>query len=133
MFELNSSLYNYVAVSKSTTLAELDEAEMKREILNFGTVDLETSKVIPNALICWYKICVTDDITLETKRDNSFMNHTAIVLEKELLQQVLDKKDVQIQIQQMRDIVRIALVDHKDYYTEPRCMSTVSDVVRFSL
>ncbi|XP_058802002.1 protein arginine N-methyltransferase 9-like isoform X2 [Phymastichus coffea] len=110
VFDLNSSLYNSIALSNVKTLTEMDEAEMKEEIFNFGVINVQKLRTVPNALICWYNIFITDDVVIETKRENSFMNHTAIVFNNEFDNKVLQGEDIKIKIQQMRDIVRISVV-----------------------
>lgn len=97
-------------MSEVKTLVEMDESEMKEEIVNFGKIDVKKNRLIPNALVCWYKICINDDITQETRRTNSFMNHMAIVFENELSDKVSYDEDVNIKIQQMRDLVKISVL-----------------------
>ncbi|OXU22388.1 hypothetical protein TSAR_005080 [Trichomalopsis sarcophagae] len=110
IFDLNSSLYNYDTFSESTTLVEMDESEMKEKVINFGKINPGKNGTVPNALVCWYKIQITDNNVHETRRNSSFMNHTAIVFENELQDKVLQGKDVRIKIQQMQDLVRISIV-----------------------
>ncbi|XP_011501032.1 PREDICTED: putative protein arginine N-methyltransferase 9 isoform X2 [Ceratosolen solmsi marchali] len=110
VFDLNSSLYNYKALSDVKILVEIDESEMKEKVINFGKIDLEKYKTTPNALICWYKIHISNDKYYETKRKRSFMNHTAIVFESELEKKALQGEDVNIKIQQMHDLVKIKVI-----------------------
>jgi hypothetical protein len=107
---LNSSLYNYIALSDIRTLIEIDESELKEEVISFGKIDLVKCKTVPNALICWYKICIDNDKNHETKRNKSFMNHMAVVFENELENKALQGEDINIKVQQMHDLVRIRVI-----------------------
>ena len=107
---MNSSLYNHTALSDVLTLVEIDDTEVKEEIINFGKINIDKQEIIPNALICWYKICLSNHNMHETKRSSSFMNHMALVFEKELQEKVLQGENVLIKVRQMRDIVKISVV-----------------------
>lgn len=83
---------------------------MKEKVINFGKIKSGKNGSVPNALVCWYKIYITDNNVHETRRNNSFMNHMAIIFENELQDKVLQDEDVCIKIQQMQDLVRISIV-----------------------
>lgn len=106
---MNSSLYNHTDISDPKILVEIDESEINETIISFGKIDTQTNPYIPNSLLCWYKIFICHNVEVETKRSNSFMNHSAVVLESELQIKVLRGEDVNIKIKQMHDLVRISV------------------------
>ncbi|KAJ8672731.1 hypothetical protein QAD02_003991 [Eretmocerus hayati] len=109
VFDLHSDLYYCDMLSDVEKLIEMDDAEMKEEIVDFKILESSNSKIHPNALICWYEIHLTDNIIQNTRRNNSFMNHMAFVYENEL-DQVANGENVSVKIQQMRDIVKVKIV-----------------------
>ncbi|KZC14264.1 Putative protein arginine N-methyltransferase 10 [Dufourea novaeangliae] len=107
IFDLNSSLYLYEPLSNINILTEIKESEIAEQIVNFGKIYATTNRPLPNALICWYKIKLTLNHNYDTKRNGSFMNHTAILLEEELKNIVLQGNDVCIKVQQAESMIHI--------------------------
>ncbi|EGI57314.1 PREDICTED: putative protein arginine N-methyltransferase 9 isoform X2 [Acromyrmex echinatior] len=108
IFDLNSSLYSCEIMSEARTLIEINETETTETIVNFG--EINKGKILPNALICWYKIQLSSHHVHDTKKD-SFMNHTAIVFENELKDIILRDKEVKIKVHQMKGLVKITIVN----------------------
>lgn len=96
-------------MSEPKILAEINESEFNEEVIVFNKINAKSNQNIPNALLCWYKIFITDNLVIETKRNNSFMNHSAIVLENELKNKVLAGEDVYIKVKQMCNLVRVSV------------------------
>ncbi|XP_020286113.1 uncharacterized protein LOC109855746 isoform X2 [Pseudomyrmex gracilis] len=111
VFDLNLSLYSCEVSSEARKLIEINEMETTEALVNFGKIDSTNVKTLPNALICWYKILLDSDHTHDTKKNNSFMNHTAIVFEDELKNIILRDKEVKVKIYQMKGLVKISLLN----------------------
>lgn len=94
-------------MSPVKTLLEMDETEIREYVINFGKFD--PTKKLPNALLVWYKIHLSENNVCETKRDDSFMNHMAMVLEDEIKNSVQRDDEVIIKILQMRELIRITV------------------------
>ena len=109
VFDLNSSLYNYVALSEEKNILEVDDFDIKEIIVNFGKINLQKKELIPNSLIIWYKICIDASNECETKRNNSFMNHSAVIFETKMQEKVMQEKDIYIKFQKMYNLIRITL------------------------
>ncbi|XP_051165177.1 protein arginine N-methyltransferase 9-like [Leptopilina boulardi] len=107
VFDLNSSLYQHEVVSEVKTLLEMDETEIRECVVNFGK--FQTTKKLPNALLVWFRIHLSENNVCETKRDDSFMNHMAVVMEDEIKNSVQLDNEVIIKILQMRDLIRISV------------------------
>lgn len=110
IFDLNSSLYSCEIMSEVRTLIEINETETTETIVNFGEINNKEGKILPNALICWYKIQLSPHHVHDTKKD-SFMNHTAIIFENELRDIILRDKEVKIKVHQMKGLVKITIVN----------------------
>jgi len=104
IFDLNSSLYSCEIMSEARILVEINETETTETIVNFGEISKE--KILPNALICWYKIQLDPHHVHDTKKNDSFMNYTAIVLEDELRD-----KEIKIKVHQMKGLVKITILN----------------------
>ncbi|XP_025263175.1 protein arginine N-methyltransferase 9 isoform X2 [Camponotus floridanus] len=111
IFDLNSSLYSYKIISEAQTLIEMNETETTEAIINFGQINCTKKKTLPNALICWYKIQLSPQHIHDTKKNDSFMNHTAIVFEDELRNIILKNKEVKIKIHQIKGLVKITVLN----------------------
>ncbi|XP_012522891.1 protein arginine N-methyltransferase 9 [Monomorium pharaonis] len=111
IFDLNSSLYSYEIMSEARILIEINETQTTETIVNFGEINNEERKTLPNALICWYKIQLGPHHVHDTKKNNSFMNHTAIVFEDELRDVILRDKEVKVKIHQMKGLVKITVLN----------------------
>lgn len=85
----------------------MDETEIRECVVNFGK--FQTTKKLPNALLVWFRIHLSENNVCETKRDDSFMNHMAVVMEDEIKNSVQLDKEVIIKILQMRDLIRISV------------------------
>ncbi|XP_076642269.1 protein arginine N-methyltransferase 9 isoform X2 [Halictus rubicundus] len=107
LFDLNSSLYLHEPLSDINMLIEMKESEIAERIVNFGKINATTNRPLPNALICWYKVKLTLNYNYDTKRNGSFMNHTAVLLEDELKSTALKGNEVYIKVQQVEGVVRI--------------------------
>ncbi|XP_076663837.1 protein arginine N-methyltransferase 9 isoform X2 [Andrena cerasifolii] len=107
VFDLNSSLYLCERLSDVHLIIEMKESEIAERVVNFGKINATNEKPLPNALICWYKIRLTLNHSYDTKRNGSFMNHTAILLEDELKNTILQGNEVCIKVQQAEGVVRI--------------------------
>lgn len=107
IFDLNSSLYLYEPLSDVNVLIEMRENEVAERVINFGKISATNNKLLPNALVCWYKVRLTLNHNYDTKRNGSFMNHTAILLEDELKNSILQGNEVCIKVQQAEGIIRI--------------------------
>lgn len=105
VFDLNSSLYQHEIMSEMKVLLEMDETEIRECVVNFGK--FQATEKLPNALLIWYGIHLSENNVCETKRDDSFMNHMAVVLEDEIKNLVQCDNEVAIKILQMRDLIRI--------------------------
>lgn len=81
-----------------------------QSVVNLRKVNNSKKQLYPNALICWYKIELISDHVHYTKRNNSFMNHMALVLEHELQSIIRADKEVKIKIQQVKGLVSIKLI-----------------------
>ncbi|KAL0133788.1 hypothetical protein PUN28_001036 [Cardiocondyla obscurior] len=110
IFDLNWSLYSCEIMSEAQILVEINETETTETFVNFGKIN-NKGKTIPNALICWYKIQLSPHHVHNTKNNESFMNHTAIVLEDELRDIILRDKEVKIKIYQMKGLVKITILN----------------------
>lgn len=110
IFDLNLSLYSYIPLSEVHTLIEIRENEKTQSTVNFRKIGNNNKQLHPNALICWYKIELTSDHVHYTKRNDSFMNHMALVLEDELQNIVRTDNEVKIKIQQVKGLVSIKLI-----------------------
>ncbi|KAK2589218.1 hypothetical protein KPH14_002023 [Odynerus spinipes] len=110
IFDLNSSLYSYEPLSEVYTLIEIKENEKMQSIVNFKKVDNGNKQLYPNALICWYKIELISDHVHYTRKNDSFMNHMALVLEHELQSITQADKEVKIKVQQIKGLVNIKLI-----------------------
>ncbi|XP_076223468.1 protein arginine N-methyltransferase 9 isoform X2 [Nomia melanderi] len=104
LFDLNSSLYLHEPLSDINILIEIKESEFVERIVNFGKINATR---LPNALICWYEVRLTLNHNYDTKRNGSFMNHTAILLEDELKSIILRGNEVYLKVQQVEGVVRI--------------------------
>lgn len=98
-------------MSEGKILVEISETETTETIVNFGEISNKGGKILPNALICWYKIQLSPHYVHDTKKNDSFMNHTAIVLEDELRDIILRNKEVKIKVYQMKGLVKIAILN----------------------
>ncbi|XP_012272550.1 protein arginine N-methyltransferase 9 [Orussus abietinus] len=111
VFDLNSSLYQYEPMSDVNVLIKINEAETTESLVNFGRIKETKNSLAPNALVCWYRICLSPEHVHDTRRDSSFMNHTAIVLEDELKDISLKGGEVNIKVLQMKGLVKVSLAD----------------------
>ncbi|XP_011172051.1 uncharacterized protein LOC105204607 isoform X2 [Solenopsis invicta] len=111
IFDLNSSLYSCEIMSEAQKLVEINETETTETIVNFGEINNKEGETLPNALICWYKIQLGPYHVHDTKKNDSFMNHTAIVLEDELRDVILRDGEVKIKIHQMKGLVKITVLN----------------------
>lgn len=109
IFDLNSSLYSCEIMSEARILVEINETETIETIVNFGEISNKGN--LPNALICWYKIQLSPHHVHDTKKNDSFMNHTAIVFEDELRDIILRDKEVKIKVRQMKGLVKITILN----------------------
>ncbi|XP_003398969.1 protein arginine N-methyltransferase 9 isoform X1 [Bombus terrestris] len=107
IFDLNSSLYLYEALSDINVLIEMRENEVAERVINFGKISATNNKLFPNALVCWYKVRLTLNHNYDTKRNGSFMNHMAILLEDELKNSILQGNEVCIKVLQGEGIIRV--------------------------
>ncbi|XP_043671850.1 protein arginine N-methyltransferase 9-like isoform X3 [Vespula pensylvanica] len=105
IFDLNLSLYSYIPLSEVHTLIEIRENEKTQSVVNFRKIGNNNKQLYPNALICWYKIELTSDHVHYTKRNDSFMNHMALVLEDELQNMIQADNEVKIKIQQVKGLL----------------------------
>lgn len=110
IFDLNSSLYSFEVLSDVHLLMEISETETIETIVNFGKINCAKRKTLPNALVCWYKIYLSPDHIHDTNKNNTFMNHTAIVFEDELRDIILRDKEVKIKVYQMKGLVKVTVV-----------------------
>lgn len=97
-------------MSEARILIEINETETTETIVNFGEIN-NKEKILPNALICWYKIQLSPHHVHDTKKNDSFMNHTAIVFENELRDIILRDKEVKIKVHQMKGLVKITILN----------------------
>jgi len=97
-------------MSEAQILVEINETETTETIVNFGKIINKEGKILPNALICWYKIQLSPYHIHDTKKD-SFMNHTAIVFEDELKNIILRDKEIKIKVHQMKGLVKIVILN----------------------
>lgn len=109
IFDLNSSLYSCKVMSEAQILVETNETETTETIVNFGKNN--KGKILPNALICWYKVQFSPNHIHDIKKNDSFMNHTAIVLEDELRDIILRDKEIKIKVHQMKGLVKITILN----------------------
>lgn len=107
IFDLNSSLYLYEALSDINVLIEMRENEVAERMINFGKISATNNKLLPNALVCWYKVKLTLNHNYDTKRNGSFMNHMAILLEDELKNSILQGNEVCIKVLQGEGIIGV--------------------------
>ena len=98
IFDLNSSLYSCKIMSDARILTEINETETIEAVINFGKIN-GVNTTLPNSLVCWYKIQLCSDHVHDTRKNESFMNHTAIVFEDELRDVILGDKEVKITAQ----------------------------------
>ncbi|XP_011707717.1 PREDICTED: putative protein arginine N-methyltransferase 9 isoform X1 [Wasmannia auropunctata] len=111
IFDLNSSLYSCEIMSDARILVEINETKTTETIVNFGEISNKEGKILPNALICWYKVQLSPYHVHDTKKNDSFMNHTAIVFEDELRDIILRGKEVKIKVHQMKGLVKIIILN----------------------
>lgn len=111
IFDLNSSLYSCEIMSEVQTLIEINDMETIEAIVNFGQIKCTKKKTLPNALICWYRVQLSSHHIHDTKKNDSFMNHTAIVFEDELRSVILKDKEVKIKVHQMKGLVKITVLN----------------------
>lgn len=97
-------------MSDARILIEINETETTEAIMNFGKINC-VNTTLPNSLICWYKIQLSSDHIHDTKKNESFMNHIAIVFEDELRDVILRDKEVKIKIYQMKGLVKITVLN----------------------
>nr|XP_046472761.1 protein arginine N-methyltransferase 9-like isoform X1 [Neodiprion pinetum] len=109
VFDLNSSMYECRPSTNAVTLTQLDDSETNESLVNFGKISVP-ERAIPNALICWYEIQLAPEHIHSTRRCDSFMNHTAVVLEDHLRELVLQDKEITFKVYQMNGLVRVTLV-----------------------
>nr|XP_034187371.1 protein arginine N-methyltransferase 9-like isoform X1 [Osmia lignaria] len=109
IFDLNSCLYLYEPLSDVNVMIEMRENEIAERIINFGKISASNNKLLPNALVCWYKIRLTSNHSYNTKRSGSFMNHTAVLLEDELKNTILQGNEVCVKVQQAEGMIRIKI------------------------
>lgn len=107
IFDLNSSLYIHEPLSDEIIVIEMKESEVAERVVNFGKINATNNKPLPNTLICWYKIRLTLNHNYDTRRNGSFMNHIAILLEDELKNVILQGNEVCIKVQQAEGVIRI--------------------------
>lgn len=96
-------------MSEPQVLAEINETETTEAIVNFGKIS-STKETLPNALICWYKIQLSPDHVYDTKNNDSFMNHTAVVFEDDLQDIILRNQEIKIKVHHMKGLVKIAVL-----------------------
>ncbi|XP_029661156.1 protein arginine N-methyltransferase 9-like [Formica exsecta] len=111
IFDLNSSLYSCEIMSEAQTLIEMNGTETTEAVVNFGQMNSTKRKTLPNALICWYKVQLSSQHIHDTKKNDSFMNHTAIVFEDELRNIILKDKEIKIKVHQMKGLVKITVLN----------------------
>lgn len=111
VFDLNSSLYSCEILSKTQILTEISQTETTEVVVNFGRISNAKRKALPNALVCWYKIHLSPDHIHDTRKNDSFMNHTAIVFEDELRDIILKDKEVKIKVHQMKGLVKVTVLN----------------------
>jgi len=107
---LNSSLYSYKVFSEAQTMIEIKETETTETIVNFGKVGMTERNIFPNALLCWYKIQLSTSHIHDTMKNDSFMNHTAIIFENELRDAILKNENIKIKVHQVKGLVNIKFV-----------------------
>lgn len=95
-------------MSDARILTEINETETIEAVINFGKIN-GVNTTLPNSLVCWYKIQLCSDHVHDTRKNESFMNHTAIVFEDELRDVILGDKEVKIKIHQMKGLVKITV------------------------
>ncbi|XP_011344451.2 protein arginine N-methyltransferase 9 [Ooceraea biroi] len=110
IFDLNSSLYSCEVFSEARTIIEINETETMEAIVNFGEIKTEKD-IFPNALLCWYKIQLGTDHVHDTMKNNSFMNHTAIIFEDELRDVILKNKTVKFKVYQVKGLVKVTVLN----------------------
>lgn len=98
-------------MSEVQILIEISEMETTEAIVNFGQINSKKRETLPNALICWYKVQLSPHHIHDTKKNDSFMNHTAIVFEDELRNVILKDKEVKIKVHQMKGLVKITVLN----------------------
>lgn len=98
-------------MSEAQTLIEMNEMETTETVVNFGQMNSTKRKTLPNALICWYKVQLSSQHIHDTKKNDSFMNHTAIVFEDELRNIILKDKEIKIKVHQMKGLVKITVLN----------------------
>jgi len=91
-------------------MIEIKETETTETIVNFGKVGITERNIFPNALLCWYKIHFSADHIHNTMRNDSFMNHTAIIFEDELRNVILKNENVRIKVHQVKGLVKITVL-----------------------
>ncbi|XP_011311279.1 uncharacterized protein [Fopius arisanus] len=106
-FDLDSTLYNYEEVTQERVLVQIDEGNATTAVADFGIIQ---GDVLPNVLICWYTIHLDDDNCISSRRDNSFMNHSAIVLGDDLKGIVQRRENVRFKVLQMKGLTRVTLL-----------------------
>lgn len=111
IFDLNSSLYSYEILSEAQVLIEINETGTTEAIVSFGKINSTKRKILPNALVCWYKIELNPYNVYYTEKNSSFMNHTAIVFEDELRDIILKDGEIKIKIVQMKGLVKITVLN----------------------
>jgi len=91
-------------------MIEIKETETTEAIVNFGKVRTTERNIFPNALLCWYKIQLSTGHIHDTMKNDSFMNHTAIIFEDELRDVILKNENVKIKVYQVKGLVKITVL-----------------------
>ncbi|XP_063982952.1 uncharacterized protein LOC135165513 isoform X2 [Diachasmimorpha longicaudata] len=107
-FDLDLALYKAVEVSEERVLVQIDEGNTTSAVANFGKI--QQRGVLPNVLVCWYTIHLDGGNCVASRRENSFMNHSAIILEDEVKGVIERGEDVRFKVLQMTGLTRVSLV-----------------------
>lgn len=105
-FDLDSTLYKYEEISEERVLVQIDEGNATSAVANFGKFEGK----VPNVLVCWYTIHLDGGNCVGSRRDNSFMNHSAIVIGEEINGVIERGEDVRFKVLQMKGLTRVTLV-----------------------
>lgn len=108
-YELNSSLYNCEFLSSPISLLEIDKSNETR-----GTTTLNRYRVedpLPNAIICFYKINFTEDLSCTTKRENSFVDHTALIIDEEMKSFSSNVEELKVEVSHYLGFIKLNFPD----------------------
>ncbi|XP_066592909.1 protein arginine N-methyltransferase 9-like isoform X2 [Prorops nasuta] len=111
VFDLNSSLYMCHPLSDAQIMTQIVDG-VQESAVTFRSIDMKNNESLPNALVCWYKVKLTNEYIYSTNRINSFMNHMAVIFEDDSQNVMPKAADIKIKIRQMNGLISVKVISN---------------------